>query len=81
MYKTGLNEILLQTQFILLKGNNFKVKSGQLVNHNDVRKMISDDQIFSSLKNIRGTPQYFPSMLLDVLVNIRHFEIYTFFLT
>ena len=31
---------------------------GQLVNHNNVRKMISDDQIFTSFKN-RGTRQYF----------------------
>ena len=37
--------------------------------------MISDDQIFASFKNIRGTPQYFHNMLLDVL------DVYTFFLT
>ena len=43
--------------------------------------MISDDQIFCSFKNIRGTPQYFPSMPLDVLVKIRKFGLYTFFLT
>ena len=43
--------------------------------------MISDDQIFSSFKNIRGTPQYFHNMLLDVLATIRQFGVYTFFLT
>ena len=43
--------------------------------------MISDDQIFSTFKNIRGTPQYFHNMLLDVLAKIRQFGVYTFFLT
>ena len=43
--------------------------------------MISDDQIFSSFKNITGTPQYFHNMLLDVLAKIRQFGVYTFFLT
>ena len=42
--------------------------------------MISDDQILSSFKNIRGTPQYFHSMLLDVLAKTRQFGVYTFFL-
>ena len=35
-----------------------EINVGQLVNHDNVRKMISDDQIFSSVKN-RGTCQYF----------------------
>ena len=51
------------------------------MNHNNVRRMISDDQIFSLFKNIRGTPQYFHNMLLDVLVKIRQFGVYTFFLS
>ena len=78
-----INKMLLQAQFILLERNNFKVKSnvGQLVNHGSARRMISDDQIFSSVKNIRGPPQYFHSMLLDVLAKIRQFGVYTFFLT
>ena len=54
---------------------------GQLVNPDNIRRMISDDQIFSSFKNIRGTPQYFHNMLLDVLAKIRQFGVYTFFLT
>ena len=43
--------------------------------------MLSHDQIFSSFKNIRGTPQYFHNMLLDVLAKISEFGVYTFFLT
>ena len=50
------------------------------MNHNNVRRMISDDQIFS-FKNIRGTPQYFHNMLVDSLAKIRQFEVYTFFLS
>ena len=37
----------------------------QLVNYDNVRQIISDDQLFSSFKNIRGTPQYFHNMLLN----------------
>ena len=54
-----------------------KINVGQLVNHDIVRGMISDDQIFCSYKN-RGTPQYFHSM--DVFARTRQFELYTFFL-
>ena len=54
---------------------------GQLMNKETVKRMISHDQIFSSFKNIRVTPQYFHNMLLDVLAKNRQFGIYTFFLT
>ena len=43
--------------------------------------MISDDQIFPSFKKIRGIPEYFHNILLDVLSKIRLSEVYTFFLT
>ena len=43
----------------------------QLVSQYSVRKMISDYQIFFSFKIIRGTPQYFHNMLLDVLAKLR----------
>ena len=51
------------------------------MNHNHVRRMISDDQIFSGFKNIRGTPHYFHNMLLDVLAKIKQFGVYTFLLS
>ena len=43
--------------------------------------MISEDQIFASFKNIRGTPQYFHNMMLDILAKVRQYGCYTFFLT
>ena len=36
-----------------------EISVGQLVNPSNVRRMISGDQIFSSFKNIRGTPHTF----------------------
>ena len=83
MHQTGLKEMTLQAQFILLERKQFQseISVGQLVNHNNVRRMISDDQILSKFKNIRGTPQYFHNMLLDVLSKIRWFGGYTFFLS
>ena len=47
----------------------------------NVKRFISDDQIFSSFRNIRETPQFFPNMLLDILAKIRQFGVYSFFLT
>ena len=52
-----------------------------MVNSNNVRKMISDDQIYASFKNVRGTPQYWNNMMLDVLAKIRNFGVATWFLT
>ena len=43
------------------------ISIGQLLNKDSVKRMIYDDQIFSLFENIRGTPQYFCNMLLDVL--------------
>ena len=57
-----------------------EINLGQVANHNNARRMMTDDQIFSSFKN-RGTLQYFHNMLLDVLAKIRQFGVYTFFLT
>ena len=57
------------------------ISAGQLVNTNNVRRLISDDQIFASFKNIQGTPQYFHNMMLDVLAKVRHFGCTTFSLT
>ena len=64
---------LLQVQFILLNENNFKneINIGQLVNHKGARRVIFDDQILCSFKNIIGTLQYFYNMLLDVLAKTR----------
>ena len=43
--------------------------------------MISDDQLYASFKNVRGSPQYYKNMMLDVLAKVRQYGPYTFFLT
>ena len=75
------NAVASSFHFAERKQFQSEISVGQLVNHSNVRKMISEDQIFSSFKNIRGTPQYFHNMLLDALANIRQFGVYTFFLS
>ena len=75
------NAVASSVHFAERKQFQSEISVGQLVNHENVRRMISDDQIFSSFKNIRGTPQYFNSMLLNVLAKTRQFGVYTFFVT
>ena len=53
----------------------------QLVNHDKLRRMISDDQIFSSFKNIIKTSQFIHNMLLNVRGKTRQFGVCTFFLS
>ena len=54
----GRNAVASSVHFAERKQFQNEISVSQLVNHNNVRRMISDDQIFSSFKN-RGTPQYF----------------------
>ena len=75
------NAVASSIHFAQRKQFQSEINVGQLVNQDNMRHMISDDQIFGSFKNIRGTPQYFHNMLLDVLAKIRQFGVYTFFLT
>ena len=75
------NAVASSVHFAERKQFHSEINVGQLENHSNVRRMIFDDQIFSSLKNIRGTPQYFHNMLLDALAKIRQFEVCTFFLS
>ena len=74
------NSVARSVHFAERKQFQSEISVSQLVNHNNVRRMISDDQIFSSFRNIRGTSQYFHNMLLDVLAKIRQFGVFTFFL-
>ncbi|XP_066930953.1 uncharacterized protein [Clytia hemisphaerica] len=58
------------------------ISAGRLMNPDNVRQMISDDQIFqNSFKNIRGTPQWCHNMMLDVLAKCRVYGPSTYFLT
>ena len=68
-------------QFVLRKRFQSDVSVGQLTNTGNVRNMIRDNQLYASFKNVRGTPQYFHNMLLDVLAKVRQFGTPTFFLT
>ena len=52
-----------------------KLNVAKLVNHDNVRRMIYDEPIFSPFKSIRGTSQYFNNMLLDVLGKTRQFGV------
>ena len=51
------------------------------MNSINVRSTLSDDQIYASFKNIKGTPQYGHNMKLDILAKVRHFATVTFFST
>ena len=52
-----------------------KLNVAKLVNHDNVRRMIYDEPIFSPFKSIRGTSQYFNNILLDVLGKTRQFGV------
>ena len=75
-------EIIFSTkQFVQRKQFQSDINVGQLVNVDNVRNLISEDQLYASFKNVRGTPQYYHNMMLDVLAKVRQHGIYTFFLT
>ena len=75
------NAVATSDHFAQRKHFQSEISVDQLVNHGNVRRMISDDQIFSFFINIRGTPQYFHNILLDAFPKSRQFGVYTFFLT
>ena len=81
---TQRNAAASSVHFSQRKQFQSEISVGQFVNRDNVGRIMSDDQIFSSFKNIRGTPQYFHNMLsllMDVLTKTRQFGLYTFFLT
>ena len=75
------NAVASSIHFAERKQFQSDINFGQLMNKDTVKRMISDDQIFSSFKDTRGTPQYSHNTVLDVLAKIRQFGVYTFFLT
>ena len=62
------------------KHNQGELTAGQ-VNSNNFMKFLSENQLFASFKDVRGTPQYWNKMLLDVLAKVRAKNVRTFFLT
>ena len=65
------NAIASSVHFVERKQFQSEISVGQLVNHDNVRRIISDDQISSSFKNIRVAFQYFHIILLDVLAKTK----------
>ena len=63
------------------KSKDVDITVGQLKDPTHVRKLISDDEMYTVFKKIRGTPQFFKDMQLDVLAKIRYFGVPTFFMT
>ena len=53
----------------------------QLQNPQRFVKLLSENQLFATFRNIRGTPQYWKNMQLDMLAKLRQYGPYTFFLT
>ena len=46
-----------------------------------LHKMLSNDEIMATFKTIRGSPQYWHNMQLDILAKIRYYGRPTFFMT
>ena len=63
------------------KSYHHDITAGQLKNPNRLQRLLYDDQVFASFKTIRGTPQYWHQMQLDMLAKLRQLGPYTFFLT
>ena len=63
------------------RSKQINATAGQLRNAENVKKFISDDEMYTIFKKIRGTPQYFKDMQLDVLAKVRRYGVPTFFMT
>ena len=57
------------------------LSAGQLKDPDKLVRLLSEDQVFASFKTIRGTPQYWQQMQLDMLAKLRQLGPYTFFIT
>ena len=54
---------------------------GQLKDPLRISRLLSENQLFTTFRNIRGSPQYFKQTHLDIMAKIRQLGPYTFFLT
>ena len=61
-------------QFIIYKRFSSIIN---VVNIHDVRIMIAGDQLYASFKNALGIPLYYDNLMLDVLVKVRKYVLYT----
>ena len=65
----------------LKKSKSKTINAGIIKNKSNLSQLFRKDEIFATFKNIRGTPQYFKSMQLDMIAKVRCFGTYTFFIT
>ena len=66
-------------QFVQRKQYQPDISAGQIVNNNHIRNMFSEDQIYAFFRIVRGTPQYYHNIMLNVLGKIRQYGTYIFF--
>ncbi|XP_062618879.1 uncharacterized protein LOC134280486 [Saccostrea cucullata] len=57
------------------------ISVGQLKDPTRFHRLLTDDHLYATFKTIRGTPQYWQQMQLDMLAKLRQLGPYTFFLT
>lgn len=57
------------------------ITCGQFKDPQRISRLLTENQIFATFKNIRGTPQYFKQMHLDMLAKLRQYGPYTFFIS
>ena len=63
------------------KMKGVKCSVASLQNKERIRQMLSDDEIMATFKTIRGSPQFWHNMQLDILAKIRFYGRPTFFMT
>jgi hypothetical protein len=65
----------------LKKSKKKDISLAQLQNPNQIASLLQNDQLFSTFKNVRGSPPYWKKMSKDMFAKIQQFGTYTFFLT
>ena len=63
------------------KRHQSDLTAGQLKDPNHIQRLVTNDELFATFKSIRGTPQYWKQMQLDMLAKIKQLGPYTFFVT
>jgi hypothetical protein len=63
------------------KMHHADITAGHLKDPAYVRQLLGNDEMYATFKSIRGTPQYWHQMQLDMLAKLRQLGPYTFFIT
>ena len=75
----GINIALRQTRGRV--SNHRHLNAGIMKNSENVSSMIRTDAAFRFMKNVRGSPSYWKTVMLDLLAMVRQLGIPTWFLT